>query len=320
MKLKKKMAAALAAAMLCQSFAGGYIEQTQVQAAAGAFAMPSLPEMSAGALATMPAAGYKTGITFMYFSNDTKVVDVAPNGALTAKGAGTTTVSVSVLYNYTTVGSEAVPVKVEESEAGLVIKDEQGNVMDKIAFPDPVLKVSTDNESVAKAELTAEDELIITAVGAGSANVKLTGEIGTITYAEGVIPVQVAAKDEPTQSEAPVSEQPTQSEAPVSDEPAQSEAPVSEQPVQSEAPSSEQPAQSETPSSEAPSDSPQVIKGDIDGNGRVELADAQLALKAALKLQEITDADKFQAADVDDNKKIELSDAQYILKKALKLV
>lgn len=61
-----------------------------------------------------------------------------------------------------------------------------------------------------------------------------------------------------------------------------------------------------------------VTLGDVDGNGKVELADAQLALKAALKIQAL-DSTQSTAADVDKNGKVELADAQKILKVALKI-
>lgn len=59
--------------------------------------------------------------------------------------------------------------------------------------------------------------------------------------------------------------------------------------------------------------------GDLDGNKKVELADAQIVLKSALKIINI-EAIKSKSADVDANGKIELSDAQKILKYALKII
>ena len=64
----------------------------------------------------------------------------------------------------------------------------------------------------------------------------------------------------------------------------------------------------------------QVEPGDFDGNGKVELVDAQSILKVALKL--VTDAtdEQLAAADIDGNGKVELADAQLALKKALRLI
>ena len=61
-----------------------------------------------------------------------------------------------------------------------------------------------------------------------------------------------------------------------------------------------------------------VIKGDLDNNTRVELADVTLALKAALKLQKLTD-EQLEAADVDGTPGVALSDVTLILKAAIKL-
>lgn len=58
--------------------------------------------------------------------------------------------------------------------------------------------------------------------------------------------------------------------------------------------------------------------GDIDGNGAVELSDAQKTLKAALMIEKL-DETQTKAADVDGNGTVELSDAQKILKVALKI-
>ncbi len=58
--------------------------------------------------------------------------------------------------------------------------------------------------------------------------------------------------------------------------------------------------------------------GDVDGNGNIDLSDAQLALKAALKIETL-DSTQTAAADVDANGKVELPDAQKILKVALKI-
>lgn len=58
--------------------------------------------------------------------------------------------------------------------------------------------------------------------------------------------------------------------------------------------------------------------GDIDGNGKVDLTDAQLVLKAALKINTLTDA-QFKAADTNGDGKVDLTDAQKVLKVALKI-
>lgn len=61
-----------------------------------------------------------------------------------------------------------------------------------------------------------------------------------------------------------------------------------------------------------------IIRGDVNGDGNVTLLDAQMTLKAALKLKELSFWQKI-AANVDEESGITLADAQKILKVALKL-
>lgn len=61
-----------------------------------------------------------------------------------------------------------------------------------------------------------------------------------------------------------------------------------------------------------------VMTGDVDNNDKVELSDAQLILRKALKLTDLTQR-KMEAADTDSNGKVELKDAQVTLRVALKL-
>lgn len=62
-----------------------------------------------------------------------------------------------------------------------------------------------------------------------------------------------------------------------------------------------------------------VKQGDVDGNGTVTLSDAQIALKVALNLIDISD-DMKKRADVDGDTYVTLKDAQKILKIALNLI
>lgn len=61
------------------------------------------------------------------------------------------------------------------------------------------------------------------------------------------------------------------------------------------------------------------IYGDVDFNQNIDLNDAQLTLKAALKIIAL-DADAAIAADVNQDGTVNLQDAQIILKKALKII
>lgn len=60
--------------------------------------------------------------------------------------------------------------------------------------------------------------------------------------------------------------------------------------------------------------------GDVDGNGTVELKDAQTVLRLALLLVDNPTKDQQSAADVDGNGTVELKDAQQVLRKALLLI
>lgn len=62
-----------------------------------------------------------------------------------------------------------------------------------------------------------------------------------------------------------------------------------------------------------------IVKGDANGDKQVTLADAQVTLKAALKIIKTEEIDAV-AADVDGKEGIALADAQMILKAALKII
>lgn len=63
-----------------------------------------------------------------------------------------------------------------------------------------------------------------------------------------------------------------------------------------------------------------VEPGDVDGNGKVQLPDAQKALRIALLLEKDVTPAMEKAADVDENGTVQLADAQQILRKALLLI
>ncbi len=60
---------------------------------------------------------------------------------------------------------------------------------------------------------------------------------------------------------------------------------------------------------------PAVIKGDINGDGRVTIADVRILLKLVMKPDSATSAQKV-AADVDGDGKITLKDARLLLQRA----
>ena len=58
--------------------------------------------------------------------------------------------------------------------------------------------------------------------------------------------------------------------------------------------------------------------GDVDGNGKIEAADARLALRASVKLETLT-AEQTLAANVDGDAFVTSADARLILRAAVKL-
>lgn len=63
---------------------------------------------------------------------------------------------------------------------------------------------------------------------------------------------------------------------------------------------------------------PECFLGDMNHDGNIELPDAQMALKIALKIIP-ADTDTIKCGDINGNNRIDLSDAQTILKEALKI-
>lgn len=58
--------------------------------------------------------------------------------------------------------------------------------------------------------------------------------------------------------------------------------------------------------------------GDVDGNGSIESADARLALRASVQLENLS-TEQMQAADADGNGLVESGDARLILRASVKL-
>lgn len=152
-------------------------------------------------------------------------------------------------------------------------------------------------------------ELIYTEVPF-TAQTPVTGD--TVVYAKWK---EASASSEPAQSQKPV-----ESSIPdVSEQPEPSTGALPSKP--SSAPLPEESASPLPQQSAEPSESPKPSgkMGDVNGDGTVDLRDAQLVLKAALKLEKL-DADQIQLADCNMDQVIDLGDAQIILKKALKLL
>ena len=63
----------------------------------------------------------------------------------------------------------------------------------------------------------------------------------------------------------------------------------------------------------------EFLLGDVDLNGKIQLVDAQLALRSFLRMITL-DSTQLLAADVDQNGRVNLTDVQLILKKFLKMI
>lgn len=63
---------------------------------------------------------------------------------------------------------------------------------------------------------------------------------------------------------------------------------------------------------------PEVIKGDVDGDGKITAADARKALRGASQLEKLTEKQK-KAADVNNDGKVTAADARTILRQAANL-
>ncbi|MBQ6018921.1 MAG: dockerin type I repeat-containing protein, partial [Clostridia bacterium] len=61
-----------------------------------------------------------------------------------------------------------------------------------------------------------------------------------------------------------------------------------------------------------------LTSGDVDGSGKVNSSDARLALRAAARIESLTD-EQFAAADVDGNGKVNATDARKILRAAARI-
>ena len=127
---------------------------------------------------------------------------------------------------------------------------------------------------------------------------------------------EVPTTESPT-TEAPTTEAPT-TEAPTTVAPT-TEAPTTEAPT-TEAPTTEAPT-TETPTTEAPTTTEPTqyyTLGDVNMDGKINSADARLALRAAAKVETLTETQTL-LADVSDDGKVKAADARTILRIAAKL-
>ncbi len=320
MKISKKAAAFFLSAVLTAGVVvtgNGKItaqadEENKEQA--GQFKLPDI-KMKEGQSGNMTLPEYEKGISFVYTSANTKAVavngqgDVEPGSQIIT---GEAIVTVEVMYNYKIVNTKDYHLKSAKEGDRCYVTDMEGNEVTSVAESGIRYELAMADATIATAELNGKDAKI-TAVKAGETTMTLTGYVGTLVFGSGSCEVTIlsdgnanpqASAIPPVSSEEP-SNPPTDSQEPVP--PADSETPVASPEA------SQEPAQSTEPA-------PQLEQGDADGNGKIELADAQNVLKAALKITNMDDEAIIKAVDIDGNGKIELADAQYILKKALKII
>ena len=126
---------------------------------------------------------------------------------------------------------------------------------------------------------------------------------------------QAPATDEPT-TETPATEEPT-TEAPVTDEP-------TTQATATDEPTTEAPA-TEEPTTEAPANEPTTAEpakyftlGDVNMDGSVNAKDARLALRAAAKVESLSELQMI-LADVSEDGRVKAADARAILRIAARL-
>lgn len=177
----------------------------------------------------------------------------------------------------------------------------------------------------------------------GSSYVELPDNDPTVTVTDAPVteppatepPVTEPPATEPPATEPPATEPPA-TEPPVTEppvtEPSTTEPPVTEPPV-TEPPVTEPPVTEPDPTlpttpteprpttpdpSEPTPDEPEVMLGDVNGDGRVNSADARLALRAAVGLETL-DARQTLAADADGDGRVRSSDARLILRVAVGL-
>ena len=268
---------------------------------------------------TVVSGGYEGDYEVTYYESEAE--DVKP---LTQppKDAGTYLMKVSVPESNTRYeGSTSVSFTIDRKEltvtakdakmtagdtvpefeyevTGLAEGDSLETVFDKSSCKVTVASgVDTSVEGVCQAGLIVEGAVL---KDSGMNNYKLVCKAGTLTVEKKNLP--------PVESGSPI-----QSGNPVqSDNPIQSGRPVqADNPIYSNGPE-----QSGNPTASPLSEG---TPGDVNGEGYINLVDAQLTLKAALKIQPLEE-DKKLLADVNADGKVDLLDAQLILKRALKII
>lgn len=268
---------------------------------------------------TVVSGGYEGDYEVTYYESEAE--DAKPLTQM-PKDAGTYLMKVSVPESNTRYeGSTSVSFTIDTKELTVTAKDAKMTAGDTVpefeyevtglaegdsleaVFDKNSCKVTvasgvdTSVEGVYQAGLIVEGAVL---KDSGVNNYKLVCNAGTLTVEKKNLP--------PVESGSPVqSDNPIQSGSPVqSDNPIQSGSPIQ----------SDAPEQSGNPTA---SPLPEGTPGDVNEDGYINLVDAQLTLKAALKIQPLEE-DKKLLADVNRDGTVNLLDAQLILKRALKII
>ena len=124
-------------------------------------------------------------------------------------------------------------------------------------------------------------------------------------------------KDEPVEPEVPTPDEPTPDE-PTRDEPAEPDEPTGDEPTKDE-PTKDEPTPDE-PTPDQPDDpKEEIVIGDVNGDGKIDINDATLIQKYLADLEKLTDEQK-AAADVNGDGKIDINDATLIQKYVAELI
>lgn len=316
MKLKKCLAVLLSAAVLCTTAVtlqpkmeaqaeeqAQTIVDLELQKVLGGNPIVFKKNVPGGSIPVSALlSNYNKKISYMYRDASKELIPVLrvnSQGVLTPtkQNTGKSDVTVVVMYDMKEIYSMTQTVTVEQSGEDFIMKNEAGEEITRIVSPAVRFELTIEDPSVATLDIEKER---IEIKKAGKTRLVLRGYLEDKMFGEGTCPIIAEGTDIPSSAA-----------------PAASQAPASSAPAASQAPASSAPAASQQPAS---SESAQRMKGDADGNKKVELKDAQMVLKAALNLANIDDEETIKACDMNGSGKIELADAQIILKMALNLI
>ncbi len=250
-------------------------------------------------------SNYEKKISYMYRDASTELIPalrVNAQGVLTPtkQSTGKVDVTVSVMYDMGEIYSATQTITVEQSGEEFIMKNEAGQEVTRVVPPAVRFELAVEDPSIVTLDI---ENGRIDVKKRGETRLVLSGYLDDKLFGKGTCLIIAEGMDKPQSSAPAASQQPVPSAPAASQQPAPA---VSQQP----APSA--PAQS--------SEGPQHMKGDADGNNKVDLKDAQFVLKAALNLTAIDDEKIIKACDMNGSGKLELADAQIILKMALNLI